>query len=136
MSQALSGRSVAARNIAASPPIMARGECFPHPRGHANLYNDNRLKSQDRQTVTVTGAGRRYLLTPTTAKIPSPTLLAEPTSRPDANIQHQDRCSPETVGTLYEGVPKSNRNCIAGSRQRVVHIPAARRVSRNPLRAQ
>ncbi|KAG8335465.1 mitotic spindle checkpoint protein Bub3 [Homalodisca vitripennis] len=37
---------------------------------------------------------------------------------------------------LYEGVPKSNRNCIAGSRQRVVHIPAARRVSRNPLRAQ
>ncbi|KAG8263856.1 WD repeat-containing protein 26 [Homalodisca vitripennis] len=36
----------------------------------------------------------------------------------------------------YEGVPKSNRNCIAGSRQRVVHIPAARRVSRNPLRAQ
>ncbi|KAG8336288.1 hypothetical protein J6590_047481 [Homalodisca vitripennis] len=29
----------------------------------------------------------------------------------------------------YEGVPKSNRNCIAGSRQRVVHIPAARRVA-------
>ncbi|KAG8283633.1 Helicase MOV-10 [Homalodisca vitripennis] len=37
---------------------------------------------------------------------------------------------------VYEGVPKKNRNCIAGSRQRVVHIPAAMRVSRNPLRAQ
>ncbi|KAG8279294.1 hypothetical protein J6590_004103 [Homalodisca vitripennis] len=37
---------------------------------------------------------------------------------------------------LFEGVPKSNWNCIAGSRQHVVHIPAARRVSRNPLQAQ
>ncbi|KAG8301581.1 hypothetical protein J6590_049727 [Homalodisca vitripennis] len=42
-----------------------------------------------------------------------------------------------TVASSFSlGVLKSNRNCIAGSRQRVVHIPAARRVSRNPLRAQ
>ncbi|KAG8318284.1 hypothetical protein J6590_006598 [Homalodisca vitripennis] len=38
-------------DIAASPPITARGEGFPHPRDRANLYNDGRLKTQ-RETAS------------------------------------------------------------------------------------
>ncbi|KAG8304587.1 hypothetical protein J6590_090182 [Homalodisca vitripennis] len=39
-------------DIAASPPITARGEGFPHPHDRANLYNDGRLKSRHRETVS------------------------------------------------------------------------------------
>ncbi|KAG8283325.1 hypothetical protein J6590_021226 [Homalodisca vitripennis] len=62
-----------------------------------------------------------------------------PLGSPSPSPPHQPfsgGVSPLTPADKYEGVPKSNRNCIAGSQQRVVHIPAARRVSRNPLRAQ